>query len=393
MSRVNNAHYMDPTWAQVSENLADALGGGARQRAAQYENQLTQARSQQQADRRSRQDHRARYSAADAFEADRNQRGMADLIRAGELDALGQTNMAFGGEQLAQGRATPDQQRARMAGAGIEPDQGLALTGARADQMREQDSQWALDQALGEIQMENAGRLDQQRLVNQQAQREARMEDERRRWETEFEAGQPGMQEPMSADEAIAWNVMQGDLETAAQVAGLRYGEGSEAVGTGAGDRHPLQDARARIEAENQIATLIGQYYPELPEEDQRRIESAAIQQAQAAGWDMDTASAIQAGAEALGGVDMDRTSRSPWTLGLFEHPDPGLRDPEDGREREDGAGASGQEAPRQSVPVLRMPDGEVVTSEQIDEAAEGRGISREDAIEILREKGGQPVR
>jgi hypothetical protein len=217
---------------------------------AQLEAALTQARSQQQTDDFARRDRGHRYSAADAFMGNQNMEAMAHLMRGNQMDQLGNVNMAFGGEQLAQGQATEDMQRARMSGAGIQPSTDLALTRDTADRLREEDASRSLEQALGVQGLQNQGEAQAQRLRNQ-----GNME------QLEF-----GYQNPTSAEHAMLlndqdpaevhrhMNPLSADQTLAATLGGdsdrlghVRYGYGPQAdeskAATGGGSPLSLEQA------------------------------------------------------------------------------------------------------------------------------------------------------
>ena len=421
MSRVNNAYYMDPVWGDVSKNLADAIGGQPM-RQAQAENLLTQTRSQQQQDAFSRADRRHRYGAADAFEQGDNMTGMTNLMRGDRIENIGHANMAFGGEQLAQDQATPDQQRARMSGAGIQTGADLTLTDGRADQLRLEDHQRGLNRDLQVQGLQNQGAL---------AQTQAGLANDR--WMTQFAHQNPtGLEHalvnemsqgrmdprdvqartsPMSTDQTIADAHASGNPELANAIAASRYGEGPNAwtAGGGGGDgsgRAPQRDWEDIQGAQDAVHSVVHQIYGEgerndvgnitnegmnLPPEDLDRINEAAMQIIQDSGYQIAADQAVREAVNRLGGVSEEVDER--WILpdrrsNVLGGPQQQPQQSEPGSQSRPEPGAMSQPVGPLTMPG---PGGRRITLEEIQATAENRGISPQEVYEALLERGAVP--
>ena len=301
---------------------------------------------------------------------------------------------ALGGIDLAEGRATPDQMRAYMAGAGQEPGADLALTTGRADQLRAQDQQHDLAQIWADHE------------AGFQHSPEALVHDQLAGGNPEVAAvlsEELGVRGPLSSDEQIARDHRQGDPEAAAALSAIRYGEGPQAPGEMAG-----LDPGDVLDYEERVYGLLDQALPEnMDDEDRRAVASRAVEIARRGGGNMTPTEAVQLAVQEGGGLDVDDRWFRADRYSLSGQPGaPGGQiafpmgaGPQQGQPGP--AGPAGQRNAGQAPDtaegglgrvLLIRDDGQEVTEADIRRTAEEEGMDPNQVIEFMLQSGAKPL-
>ncbi|MCG5532366.1 hypothetical protein LRF89_02805 [Halorhodospira sp. 9621] len=333
---------------------------------------------------------------------------MRDAVSSGRASEAPDLAQALGGINLAEGRATPDQMRAYMAGAGQQPGADLALTTGRADQLRAEDRQHDLAEVFAEREADwtySPEALVHDQLAEGNVDAAALMSEEL------------GVRGPLSSDEQIARDHRRGDPEAAAALSGIRYGEGPQAP---AGADFDPGDV---LDYEKHVYSIVNDHLPEdMPGNHRGEIARRAVEIARQGRGQVSPTEAVHMAMDEGGGLHMAgagwirsgtpklRGAPAPtghpinWPQGAGPQPQPGApgqipqqerqpqpaREPrgraDAGRHQEDTVAGGGADQV-----VMLGPDGEPITQAEIEETARGRDMSPEAVEAFLLKQGAQP--
>lgn len=320
---------------------------------------------------------------------------MGDMILADQSGDAPELARALGGAELAEGRITPDQMRAYQAGAGQEPDEDMALTQDRADQLRAEDRRHDLAQAFAEEQA--AFEHSPEALVAGQV-----------------EQGNPdvasvlaeelGVRDPLSTDEDIARRHRTGDTQGAAELSGIRYGEGPAAP-AGA-DFGPDE----LLDYEEHVHSIANDSMPDVPSNQRSEITRRAAEIARQGQGQVSPTEAVHMALDEGGGLHQERglirmqdpqLRQSPapmghpvsWPDGAGPAPEAQQR-PDTPRPAEQPSAQRRQEQPsgKRGQAVLLGPDGAEITDAEIEETAQNRDMSSDQVLEVMFQRGAKPL-
>ncbi|MCC3751772.1 MAG: hypothetical protein LLP51_10300 [Halorhodospira halophila] len=331
---------------------------------------------------------------------------MRDAVSSGRASEAPDLAQALGGINLAEGRSTPDQMRAYMAGAGQQPGADLALTTGRADQLRAEDRQHDLAEVFAEREADwtySPEALVHEQLAEGNVDAAALMSEEL------------GVRGPLSSDEQIARDHRRGDPEAAAALSAIRYGEGPQAPGDPSG-LSPEQ----MMAAEERLFGLADRMLPEnMSGMERAQAVRRASEILQQTGGEMAPTQALMHAVQAeAGGVEQapDTSFWRPLTWGSgdsefrggiaepgapYEGPRPQRPQQPQVAGQPESRGRAGFASHQETAVagnggsadqvVMLGPDGEPITQAEIEETARGRDMSPEAVEAFLLKQGAQP--
>ncbi|MFW5947472.1 MAG: hypothetical protein ACOCUW_03170 [Gemmatimonadota bacterium] len=453
MPRQTNPYRNEEAWAKAAENLGKMMAGPDQTDVAQAEALTAETMSTLQEDRINRRRERALKDAADVYGREMGgdpyagastvfdpeslqgqtpgviptQEGStggasdvfgemgANLIRAGELDNVGEVQRAQAGRSLAAGEIDPDQMRAFMAGAGQEPGPDMALSGGRADMVSARNAQEDRQEAAAQGRANNPVGTLYADLVRQGDQGRA------------DQVGATGLgNAPDPLDTALLDAVRSGDEGTARQIA--TYGLGNDVPGPegggraesaeevfvnavnegdwdtaervadtwkGRGGQEPV-DVMDMTRYQDATGKYVNSAYSDLVEDspaDAARLTSEASRIGRESGFDMMPGEAVERAAQQLGGVTEAQDNWPVWMGGSGDvEARLGGGDRNQGQGQNRPAGQQGQSDRDPDETVLIAPDGKEITRGELRDTADRRGMDPAEVMERLKQNGATPA-